>query len=290
MSPGKEGSYALHLPGGTSAYVDANNKSDLGLANGTMAFWARIRDSGVHRGLAGVTDPDGNGSSFKTGFQITRASSNTMYCYLGNGSTQYAYLGNSQPASVGDWHHYAMTWDSPINTSSDFKFYIDGVDTGATVTTNVADVIPGGGIALQELTLGTTWRNSPTLGTANGVVTGSMDEFAVWDTPLSAVDIASLYGGTLSNAISSSNLILYYDFEGGPGNSTIVDRSTAGNDHTGDFNNMSAGTITGSAAATLSAYLDMECNGPGSAVLKDLGANDLSGTLINASTGSCGEG
>ena len=28
----------------------------------------------------------------------------------------------------------------------------------------------------------------------------------------------------------------------------------------------------------------------GSAVLKDLGANDLSGTLINASTGSCGEG
>ena len=172
------------------------------------------------------------------------------------------------------------------HTISDFKFYIDGVDTGATVTTNVADVIPGDGIASQELTLGTTWRNSLSFGTANGVVTGSMDEFGVWDSALSPADIDNLHSGTLCNAISSSNLILYYDFDGGPGNSTIVDRSTAGNDHTGDFNSMTAG----SPAASLTAYYDMECDGPGSANLKDLSGNSLDGTLTEMATGSCGSG
>ena len=50
-----------------------------------------------------------------------------------------------------------------------------------------------------------------------------------------------------------------------------------------------ANAITPS-TATLTAYYDMECNGPGSAVIKDLGANELSGTLMNSSIGTCGAG
>jgi hypothetical protein len=47
-----------------------------------------------------------------------------------------------------------------------------------------------------------------------------------------------------------------------------------------------ANTVSSSA---LVCYLDMECNGPGSLIAKDLSGNDLSGTL-DAAAGTCGTG
>jgi len=279
----------LHLPGGgsgaTGAYVRVKNKSDLAPADGTVAFWAKMNwaDSGL-RVLAAASrpGPSGAGNAPNTSWLIYRNLTN-MYAEGGNGSG-YWYIQGDTPGTPSDWNHFAMTWDSPItNGSTSAKFYINGVDTGNTAITN-GSVIIGADIGFQEVTLGAGWR----LGTYEKA-TGSMDEFGVWDTPLSAADIDNLHSGTLCNAISSSNLILYYDFEGGPGNSTLVDRSTEGNDHTGDFNSMTAGSPA-PAAATLSAYLDMECNGPGSNNVLDLSGNSVSGTLINADTGSCGAG
>ena len=46
-----------------------------------------------------------------------------------------------------------------------------------------------------------------------------------------------------------------------------------------------ASTVSSSA---LVCYLDMECNGPGSVIAKDLSGNDLSGTIINPNAGTCG--
>jgi hypothetical protein len=50
---------------------------------------------------------------------------------------------------------------------------------------------------------------------------------------------------------------------------------------------MSPGGGTQWDAATLAAYYDMECDGPGSLNLKDLSGNDLSGTLESMDAGLC---
>ena len=52
-------------------------------------------------------------------------------------------------------------------------------------------------------------------------------------------------------------------------------------------NGARASTVSSSA---LVCYLDMECNGPGTLIAKDLSTNDLSGTLTNADAGTCGAG
>jgi hypothetical protein len=245
---GKVGNYAIDLPGGTSAYINSANVSDLGLATGTMAFWMKVGTTGVHRGLAGVSDPAGNGAAAKTGFMMTRATSNVVWCYVGDGGSAYAYVSAGTVASIGGWNHYAMTWDASggnITSDANLKAYINGVDTTSGFGMSGSGVTPGGGIASQELTIATTWRSQASLGLNNGAVDGPCDEFAVWNTSLSAANIASLYNsgnGATASSVNSANLVLHYSFEEGPGNSTIIDRSTNGNDHIGTLNSMTAGT------------------------------------------------
>ena len=142
-----------------------------------------------------------------------------------------------------------MTWDASggnITSDANLKAYINGVDTTSGFGMSGSGVTPGGGIASQELTIATTWRSQASLGLNNGAVDGPCDEFAVWDTALSLSDIESLAGVSAdpvaSDTISSANLVLYYSFEEGPGNSTVIDRSTNGNDHIGSLNSMTAGT------------------------------------------------
>ena len=252
---GKVGNYAIDLPGGTSAYISAANISDLGLATGTMAFWMKLASTGVHRGLAGVSKASSTGNSGETGFMMTRASSGIVYCYVGDGSS-YAWRSAGTVASPADWNHYAMTWDASggnitaSNVASTFKAYINGSlisSSSGLGPGGSPGVTPGAAIATQELTIATTWRTGgSSFGIANGAVDGPCDEFAVWDTALSLSDIESLAGKTVdpvaSDTISSTNLVLYYSFEEGPGNSTIIDRSTNGNDHIGTLNSMTPGT------------------------------------------------
>jgi len=290
LSPGQNGTgYAMHLPG--SGYINISNKSDLGPSSGTVAFWAKINNTSTsERILASTSPPSVTFSSINTSWTFKQAywAGNGYINIAGGdgpgGAGKYYYITHYPSITFTDWNHYAWTWASPVtNGGTEVKLYINGTDTGDTAITN-GDCTVGGGIASQEAILGDGFRGSYT------PATGSMDEFGVWNVPLSASDIANLYGGTLSNAISSSNLILYYDFAGGVGNSTVVDRSTAGNDHSGTLISMTPGGGNEWDAATLAAYYDMECDGPGSLNLKDLSGNDLSGTLTSMAAGTCGEG
>jgi hypothetical protein len=293
LSPGQNGTgYAMRFPG--SGYINISNKSDLGPSSGTVAFWAKFSDAiSGPRVIAAASLQGAAGSSIETSWLLYRSA--TWITVAGGNPNQtppyygrYYYISDQPSITFTNWNHYAWTWASPVtNGGTEAKLYINGTYTGDAAATTPApndSVTVGGGIAGQEATLGDGWRGTYT------PASGSMDEFGVWDTPLSASDIANLYGGTLSNVISSSNLILYYDFEGGPGNSTVVDRSTAGNDHSGTLISMSPGGGNEWDAATLAAYYDMECDGPGSLNLKDLSGNDLSGTLESMDAGTCGSG
>jgi len=110
------------------------------------------------------------------------------------------------------------------------ELWINGSLVAASTTANLAD----SGDSIQ---LGKYYTDS-NLYTAQG----KLDEVGYWDVDLDRASIESLYSGSLSSAISSSNLQLYYNFEEGAGNSTVIDRS--GNGHTGTLTNMDVGSCS----------------------------------------------
>ena len=75
---------------------------------------------------------------------------------FGGGVNKSAVLGGQ---SMTDWFHFAMTYDS---TADELKFWIDGVQSGATLTLNGAWA---GALSATEVTIG-----------ANSTIPGS-----VWD-------------------------------------------------------------------------------------------------------------
>ena len=105
---------------------------------------------------------------------------------------------------------------------------------GSLAVSNTTSLLADSGDSIQ---LGKYYTDS-NLYTAQG----KLDEVGYWDVDLDRASIESLYSGSLSSAISSSNLQLYYNFEEGAGNSTVIDRS--GNGHTGTLTNMDVGSCS----------------------------------------------
>ncbi|HIO05532.1 TPA: LamG domain-containing protein [Candidatus Poribacteria bacterium] len=174
-----------------------------------------------------------------------------------------------------EWHHVVAVRDGIYN-----RLYVNG--TAAITPTTMTSIADNGSIPYR---LGQWWENNDNL---SGQC--DLDEVGVWNVALDPGAIDELYNsgdGVLSNTVSSSNLVAYYNMEDGPGNGTLTDRT--GNGNNGTLTNMNDGTAA-PPAATLVSYYDMECDGPGSNNVLDLSGNSVSGTLINADTGSCGSG
>ena len=137
--------------------------------------------------------------------------------------------GNTGINNDGDWHHLVGIVDSGVMT-----LYIDGAAQAATADTS------GNIFAAGSATVGRAMSNSNTY-----YSTGDIDQTAVWNKVLSEVQITTLYNsGEAYDAteIEAENLILYYKYDSGPGNSTLTDSSTAGNDHVGTLTNLLPGS------------------------------------------------
>ena len=120
------------------------------------------------------------------------------------------------------WHHWAFT--KKISTGQ-MRIYLDGTDV-ANSTGNTAVI---------------TNVNSSKIGSNAGgnnyFWSGNVSDFAIWNTELSASDVATLYNdgsGSKPSAISSSNLTVLYPFQEGAG-STCYDKS--GNSRNGTITN-----------------------------------------------------
>ena len=297
----KLGTYSMHFPGGggigAEQYISASNMSDLATPQGTLAMWVKFAGSG-YMFAASLSVPGSNGGTADHHFAIYRYST-SLYAALGGGNGTPAladkYLFASKPGvTFTDWNHVVLTWNNPIASDADMTIYLNGSNSGWTKTAGAGLPFTVGTDAASnglEFLLGEAYSTDP-LPLIN--FTGSMDELGIWNVALDQGAVDDLYNsgtGARADTVSSSNLICYYDFEGGPGSTVLTDRSTAGLDHVGTF--MNAGWDLGTAAGptpSLVSYYDMECNGPGSPILKDLSGNDLAGTLTNMSTGSCGSG
>ena len=80
---------------------------------------------------------------------------------------------------------------------------------------------------------------------SNSSFTGNMDEYAIFDTVLSASDVASIYNSGVPNDISGINYLIGWWRNGDPTGTgaypTIVDQSTNSND--GTMTHMASGDI-----------------------------------------------
>ena len=192
----------------------------------TVAFWARMRGDVADDVDNTIVFSALNVSNYRSYLLHFPYSDGVVYWDCGNsGGSSFDRLTYNWGATSYDdstqWHHWAFT--KKISTGQ-MRIYLDGVDvansTGNTKTfgTPTKTTIAGGDPWSQY------WS-------------GNMSDFAIWDTELSASDVATLYNdgsGSNPSAISSSNLTVLYPFQEGAG-STCYDKS--GNSRDGTITN-----------------------------------------------------
>ena len=221
----------------------------------TVACWALQMNNhdGYGNGICGLVSKKTVSGSYYPGWAMGQwqhcpywgcsAEDNYFYCTIQNSSSvgggarifsDAAYSpGNPVVEGGTGWHHLVLRriGASSHNAGDGLAtLWVDGIIQADTTNQTLDD-------SSQDMVLGRLYDNSDVYATM-----GKIDEVGLWNVALDTGSILNLYSGSLCNAVSSSNLVAYYD---------------------------------------------MECNGPGSDILKDLSGNDLSGTLTNMLTGTC---
>ncbi len=131
--------------------------------------------------------------------------------YGGHG-TQFSLVMDNQNFPLNSWEHVAVTYNASTNT---MILYRDGVQVD--INTNVPGYSDGGFFSISgHGNTGCNWD-------------GMIDEVRLWNHARTQSEIQSAMNSILSG--SESGLIAYYNFEDGPGSTTLSD--VTGNGHTG---------------------------------------------------------
>lgn len=205
-----EGIHLQAFNGTTNSYVQYGKANDFGNSTSfTIAFWIKK-----------TPQPAGAGTNFafslnSKGYSWTNVELFLEFEDAGNPSTTdsaaakfylldqwFEFTGNKRMPKVldGQWHHLVFTYDE---TSSVLATYIDGSPM-AGLPTDFGNVTNNGGprgalsfTALTGFTIGgpgtvaheaNDWMNN---------FNGGIDQFRLYDVPLSAADVAALYSSKL---------------------------------------------------------------------------------------------
>ena len=207
---------------GVDDYVDVGALSFLPSAtNLTVSAWLKTSD---------ITDNQvafGDNSATPIFSFEYWGSNNRMYFEYG--LALYCYLSLSSVVSNDVWHHLALVYDgSGIADTDKIKIYINGVDKSSSLT--FVGTIP----TTLNASIGNLWigngqnYNSPFL--------GNIDEFAIWNSSLTAGNITTIYNSGVPNDLSSLSPVGYWRSE--QSNFTdnwLVDNSALSNYSTRSF-------------------------------------------------------
>ncbi len=251
FSAGYLGNYGLENDG-TDGYITTPTATDIEFGNDStfsIACWVSSSQGSLQGFVSKATQSglDNNGWIIGRTMGSFFGSDNEFFASVRSGGN-YGFIFSDAAIDDG-WHHMVFTRDgaTPGNTI----MYIDGVAQ--------TDTTMGGGAGASPSNLtdsGTAMMVARYWDQATGYnLDGQIDEVAVWDVVLDSGAVSNLYNngtGSIASNVSSSNLVSYYDFEDGPGNSTIQDRT--GNGHTGTL----TGTLTTGSLGDLLLYYDFE--------------------------------
>ena len=176
----------------------------------TITCWFKVSSTGSSR----VFD-FGNGQTLDN--IAYSPNTGTLY-YIG--TTAYN-VGAGSGKADNTWHHMAwtMTFAQPNSQTSIHTVYIDGIAT----YTNATQFYP---------TVGS--RTNSYLGRSSGAsdyLTGNLDDFRIYDRPLSATETMALYSTTSTSVIGtvSYDLTKYYSFENNSLSGTNLGNLASGN-------------------------------------------------------------
>ena len=209
--------YSLEFDG-VNDYIEGGGNSPAGAF--TISFWIKIETPPLNND----TDYWFGGASSGILLSIHRSIYGQNTVRAGVHTSFVNAFGNQLATSYGSitpdaWHQVTVTWDSTTLT-----IYIDG-SSSATTTSGVEDPPAAAwdfGQAASQYSL------------------GIVDEFAMWDTGLSADAVTAIYNSGMplnllknsGNYTNSGDLVRYYRFEEGSGEA-IDSTGTANGDITG---------------------------------------------------------
>lgn len=187
----------------------------------SFAFWHR--ETNTTRGGYDAIFGTSTSTAWNNGFG-GYWSNNSIILWWGAFSSANAIskpMSNTGSEIISNWHHYAYTYDGALS-SSRAHFYFDGTLFSSA---NGANTTPTHSFLEIGRGQGNTFN-----------IQGNIDEFAVWNTKISASDVAKLYAKGPSGNISPDNLVVWYRL------GDLGDATGAGNvkDQSGNSNNATA--------------------------------------------------
>lgn len=173
---------ATLLPNSTTSFRLDNATSQMTLS--TWVYWNGVAGSNNRYGIANLF-PSNNAAGWSLAIDNT---GKLIYAFqaadvnLGRSRTT-----TSAVISTGTWVNVTLTVDTSITNSGAVAMYVNGVQqalTGASLTTAVTVSNPG------DIAVGV--YNHTSGGAGSFALNGYMDDFAMWDTALSAAQIKAV--------------------------------------------------------------------------------------------------
>lgn len=151
-----------------------------------------------------------------------------------NGTSDRLFIETNSVFNDSNWHHCVMTYDGSSNTSGLF-LYLDGSLASVTVITNSLSAS-----ILTSANFQISGRDGP-----NVVLSGNVDEVALYDKDLSASEVTAIYNSgipiSLTGLPTTGNILNWWRMGDDDTFPTILDHKGS-ND--GTMVNMEAGDIT----------------------------------------------
>lgn len=241
------GNTASVVFGGTDEYIVGPSMDSIATFTKeiSISFWFRweVADPIFARF---ITEATTSAAALTDGWGIFWNDANTLKFFIGNWSigTQFA-ISNAISNLNTQWHHVVGVYDgNQILDTDTVKIYIDGVQSGSNVGTTT--------INMTGLSTNVEIGRGGNAGSTNThYMRGHADEFAIWDTPLSANAVTAIYNSGVpfdltadrGNYEASSNLRLFWRLNADDTNITDGIRDASGNGHTATMTNMEDGDI-----------------------------------------------
>lgn len=195
------GNWAISFDSSASPkqYIDINNYSDIhSLPSGTISMWVNPNISGESfPTLVAAGDNGVNNTYFE--WYINPGDSTVRFAHY-NAGTNNTNIRTTNTITANTWSHVALTSDGTTG-----KIYLNGVDS-TTGVKNAGDWFADNS-GLDNLTLGIMIYNG---GTLFAPYSGSMDEVAFWNVPLSSGSISNLYNngsGSRADSFTTPDLV-----------------------------------------------------------------------------------
>ncbi len=203
-APNLSSSYSQYLGVNNSQYggivlPNSTDKFRLDTNGGRMTistwiYYDGSRTESSEQGIANANNITANASGTGWAFSITSSGQFKFSVAKDNGSGGYSIKNITTAVGIvtsGGWIHTAIEWDSSKTNSDACTFYVNGVAVGSSydIAYNGSGVLHGGNVA--PIVLGNRVQQAAN-GGGQGPLMGYLDDYAMWDTLLSAAQIKTL--------------------------------------------------------------------------------------------------